>query len=254
MNSKLLGALALAALAGTASADIVTSATRAWEAPLSEVGKGTFGTRAPSPGSTYSNIDNPTGFFVSPGGTAAGATKVLSDLLVMTAPNLPTKVSFSMVNNNLVSIACRPRIRFWAADGVAGAPGTLIGGFSFNPITTNGQTANSFFFDASALGVLPTNVWVGMLFDNVGTTATTAQLNNMGILAYDPPAVGSSADSDWLSTAAGSNFVANPAGAIRVSPFAGAPVANYYYEIAPAPGSIAILGLGGLVAARRRRA
>jgi hypothetical protein len=251
MTCKILGALALAALAGTASADILTTATQAWTAPISEVGS--FGTRVPSPGSTYSNIDNSTGFFASPAGAAAGATKVLSDLVTMTAPNLPTKVSFSVVNNNGVTIAARPRVRFWLPDGAGGAPGTLVGGFSFNPITFAATSASSFFFDASALGVLPANIWVGWLYDNVGTTTTNAQLNNLGQLLYDAPVIGSSADTDWLSTAAGSNFVASPAGAIRTSPFLAAPNANYYLEIAPTPGTLAMLGLGGLVATRRRR-
>jgi len=244
--------MALAAIAGSASADIITNATQAWTAPIGDVGS--YGTRVPSPGATYSNIDNSTGFFASPAGAAGGATKVLSDLVTGTGSNLPTKVTFSVVNNNLVSVSARPRVRFWLPDGAGGAPGTLIGGFSFNPIVFGGSTASSFFFDASALGVLPASVWVGWLYDNVGTTTTNAQLNNLGQLLYDAPVIGSSADTDWLATAAGSNFVANPAGAIRVSPFLAAPNANYFLEIAPTPGSLAVLGLGGLVAARRRRA
>lgn len=251
MTRTLVGALALAAIAGSASADIIANATPDWSAPIADTA--TFGTRAPSPGATYSNLDNFSGFFGAAGGAAGGATRVLSDLVTGTGPNLPVKVSFSVVNNNSVSVAARPRVRFWLPDGAGGGPGSLIGGFSFNPITFGANTSNGFFFDASALGVLPATVWVGWLYDNVGTTATNAQLNNLGQLIYDPPVIGSSADTDWLSTAAGSNFVPNPAGAIRTSPYLGAPTANYYLEIAPTPGSLAVLGLGGLVAARRRR-
>lgn len=271
MTRKLLGALALAAMAGTASADYVGTANLAWSIPLDQLSNGSFGSRA-SAGSVYSNIDTPSGFFIKNGGATsiAGGTKLIADKLTCSGSLAPisgsqtglTKFTFSMVNGNSVSVSYRPRVRFWRDNG-SGAPGLAELGISFTNIVIPANTASGFFSDFSTFGWIQNgfnaiggDIWVGMLFDgaNAGSTAGIAALNNMGILAYNPPAVGSSADNDWLSTSPGSNFSDNPIGATRASPFAGAPVANYYYELAPTPGSLAVLGLGGLIAARRRRA
>ncbi len=270
MTRKMFGALALVAIAGSASADVLcTDVHTAFTIPLDQLKSGVFGTRA-SPGAIYSNIDNPSGFFVAQGGSTSvtGGTKVIADLTTSVGNLAPisgtqtglTKFTFSMVNNNSVSVSCRPRIRFWANDGPGGTPGTALLGVSFNPITVPANSASGLFSDFSTFawgggfGAIGGQIWIGMLFDGAAPSSiTNAQLNNMGILAYNAPTVGSSADTDWLSTTAGSNFQNNPVGAVRNSPFLGSPVANYYYELAPTPGSLAILGLGGLIAGRRRR-
>ena len=269
MTCKILGALALAALAGTATADVLcTDIHQTFSVPNDQILNGQFGARV-GPGSIYSNIDNPSGFFVKQGAATSltGGTHVIADK-VTTVGNLAplgasqtglTKFTFSMVNGNSVSVSCRPRIRFWAADGIGGAPGTALLGISFNPITMPANTSSGFFSDFSTFawgggfGAIGTNIWIGMLFDGASSSITLAQLNNMGILAYNAPGLGTSADQDFITTTPGSNFQNNPVGSQRTSPFLGAPVANYYYELAPTPGSLAVLGLGGLVAARRRR-
>jgi hypothetical protein len=94
---------------------------------------------------------------------------------------------------------------------------------------------------------------VGTFFDNSGTTATAADLNNLGSALFNPVDIGSSADKDFLTSAPSTAPGSNPAGTIRVSPFGANPVANYYYEFIPAPSSLALLGMGGLLGTRRRR-
>ena len=73
--------------------------------------------------------------------------------------------------------------------------------------------------------------WAGITFDNFnGTTgAAAADLNNLGQGLFDAPTVGSSQDTYFHTTAAGSFFnIANPAGA--QANFSGTPVANMGWE------------------------
>lgn len=236
-----------------------------WSMPLSELPS--MGGIAADPLAYYSNIDNFTGFGDVPGGAAlVGAdriTRLLADKVTPAGPSgngLVTEITFSVANFNQTpaTTSARPRLRFWDDNGVGGGPGTLLGGFTFNPISFSALSANLFFFNPVAFGPLAMvdggSFWVGITFDNNGTSGVTlAQLNNLGVLISDPPSVGSSADGDWLSTAAGSNFVSNPAGTLRNSPFGGNPPANHMYEFIPEPTTLALVALGGLLAARRRR-
>jgi hypothetical protein len=78
----------------------------------------------------------------------------------------------------------------------------------------------------------------------------------------DPPDVGTSADEDFTSTSVGtsaSSFVsADPAGAVNVSPYGGAPVANFEWEInpvapVPEPASVGLLATAVTIGLTRRR-
>jgi hypothetical protein len=251
----LFGAAVLAAIAGVASADIHVGDAQlkaSWTA-----GEALNSTRVVDPWARYSNVTNFTGQGSVNGGAATGnaITRLEADDINMTAA-LPTvtNIVFSVLNlNTLGGVSARPRLRFWAADGVSGGPGSLIGGFTFNPITFNANSANLYFFNPSATAnfALPQNFWAGMTFDNVGGTASVAALNNLGQLIFNPVDVGSSADVFFETTAAGSNFVSNPAGSFLN--FGGNPAANFGWEFVPAPSSLALVGLGALVAGRRRR-
>ncbi len=185
----------------------------------------------------YSNITTFTGQVFANGGATNQAgntiTKLAADDCNFTGADAGQSVSifvFSVANLNAVSVSARPRVRFYQDN--AGAPGTLLAGFSFNPITF---TANNIgLFSASLPAgslIMPSGtVWCGITFDNNtgGTGATAAQLNNLGQGMFNPPTVGSSADKFFISTAAGSNLVNSPAGSI--SNFGGAPAANFAWE------------------------
>jgi hypothetical protein len=230
----------------------------------------------PSPGSVYSNVDNFTGFGITHGGTVVNAgngglmtTRLLADDLnsvgsfdVMSVAGWNMK--FSVANLNATAVTARFRVRFYLRDGAAGVPGTALGGFSFTAtsIPVGVTVFSSTGLPSLGAGIPPagtTQIWAGIFFDNNASPATTAaQLDNLGQGTFNPPGVGTSADQDFLSGPPTNTFlVNNPTGAIRSSPFAGNPVANYGWEIAavPEPAALGILGFGLVgLAIRRRRA
>ena len=253
-------------LAGTAMADVEMQAGNLTRGTQYTLGEATnFGDRA-TPGASYSNIDTFTGSAFSNGGASGGITRMVMDDLTFALPYLAgqniSSFTFSVTNLNTVAVSARPRVRFWLADGAGGAPGTYYSspaavGYTFNAISF-GANSVGLFTGAIGPGFLQPaagqTLWAGITFDNVGTGATDAQLNLLGQGIFGPPVVGSSQDAFFHTAAAGSFFASNnPAGAI--TNFGGAPVANFGWEFnVPAPGSVALLGMGGLLAARRRRA
>ncbi|MEK6703910.1 MAG: PEP-CTERM sorting domain-containing protein [Planctomycetota bacterium] len=257
----ILGLLAVAGMAGSAFADDYTrTLTLQNSASISEYSG--LGGRADA-GASYSNVDNFTGFVSQNGGAAGGITRLQADDINFARPDLVgqafRRVTFSVGNLNAEAVAARVRVRFWFGDGAGGGPGTYYNGvgFTFNPITFQANSANLFFFDPGA-GVFAQiaagqRMWAGMTFDNVGTATTDAQLNNLGQLIFNPAVIGGSADALFTTNGAGSFFgAANPAGTI--TNYGGNPVANLGWEfVVPAPTSLALLGLGGLVVGRRRR-
>jgi len=225
------------------------------------------GLRAIDPNAVYSNVTTFAGQAFSPAGATAGITRLMMDDITSTGGMLTT-IRFNITNLDVASFSARPRIRFWLADGAGGAPGTpystsinggppSVVGFSFNPITFAANSATTFTFDlvagSSQFAIPSGTFWAGMTFDNAGPTATNANLNNLGMGIFGPPDVGSSADNFFVTTNPGSFLgTANPGGTQQN--FGGLPPANFGWEfVVPAPGSLALLGLGGLLAGRRRR-
>lgn len=207
----------------------------------------------------YDNSTAPAALGVySAAGATAGATKVVADDTVPISGGILNEFSFSVVNNNTVNVSARPRVRFWAADGAGGGPGTLIAGFSFNPITFTANTLNAFTtgqtLSANNINLPNAPMWWGMLFDNLsGSTATNAQLDLLGQIVIDPPSIGSSnPQTFWEATATGSNFVSNPAGT-QLS-LAGV-ASNFFweYQVVPEPtsGLLVITGIAALMLRRR---
>jgi hypothetical protein len=236
----------------------------------------------------YSNVDTFTGGGFANGGTAQvggsalaplRATRLVADDTVSVALAPIREVSFSVVNFDTVAVSARPRIRYWAADGALGGPGTLLGGASFNAISFAAGSVNTFFadFDNPAtpafeiLFQVPADgkVWAGLMFDNgtaaARTTATVAQLNNLGQGLFNPPTLGSSditlAYQSTNPTVAtpGTNgwFIPNlPGATITISDATGAPNSNLGVEFVavPEPTSLGLVGLAAMAAFRRRRA
>jgi hypothetical protein len=198
----------------------------------------------------YSNITTFTGFGVTNGGAANVAGDNITTMLaddITPGPGLGggtvDDVVFSVLNFNAAPVSARPRVRFYAADGAGGGPGTLLAGFTFNPITFAALTGALYEFNngGAALFSIPNGTfWAGIVFDdNNGTTgATLAQLNNLGVLTFNPPTVGSSQDVFFATNAAGSFLGNNPAGGFFN--FGGTPVANFGWQFSGTPGTTAV--------------
>jgi len=216
----------------------------------------------------YNNTVTGTGSFLN-GGTADQAgnliTRLVMDDLTFQAGSAGLAVNnivFAVQNSNAVTVAARPRLRFWNADGVGGGPGTYFSnvGFTFNAIAF-APGASAFQFNPGPTFVIPAaeRLWFGIVFDNnVGATgATLAQMDNLGVVLFDPPNVGSSTDNMFSTTAAGSFFLTNnPAGSLFN--FGGTPAANVFWSVSvPEPSSMALVGVavgGGLWRKLRRKA
>jgi hypothetical protein len=221
---------------------------------------------------TYDNVTNFTGFGYANGGAANLAGNTITTLVaddITPAGSLGgqdiTRFYFSVVNFNAAAVTARARVRFWNADGTAGAPGSYYSnpgaiGFTFNPILFGASSVSVFYTDLAANTFkMPSGTfWAGITFDNNtgGTGITAAQLNNLGQGIFDPPVVGSSADVAFQTTAAGSFFtIANPAG--QLFNFGGQPKANFgwRFEAVPEPSTYVAIatGLFGVLGLRRRR-
>lgn len=190
-------------------------------------------------------------------------TKLLADDIVPVGAGGIVEFWFTVGNLNSVAVSARPRIRFYADN--AGTPGAAIAGFSFSPISFAANSGNVYFTSIANVFGAPLftttgPIWAGITFDNNtgGTGATAAQLDNLGQLVMNPPTLGSSADKLFLTTAAGSNLVNNPAGTVQNSPFGGNPRGNlgWKFNVVPEPGTMLALaaGLGALFARRRKKA
>jgi hypothetical protein len=159
-----------------------------------------------------------------------------------------SNIYFSVANNNPAAVSARARIRIWSADGASGGPGTILAGFTFNPISFAASTASLFYFSPGGLTVPSGTFWMGLTFDDNtgGTGASAAQLNNLGMALFNPPTIGTSTDLFFHTTAAGSFLANNPVGTL--GNLGGNPPANFYFGISvvpvPEPASFALAGLG----------
>jgi hypothetical protein len=258
----ILGFVALAGLTGTAMADFNGGDLRA--SAHFDIGvASSYGDRA-TPGASYSNVDNFLGqALANTGAENQGGntiTRMLMDDIHFDLPYLAgqnfTQIKFSVANLNTAAVSARARVRFYRGDGANGGPGTLIAGFTFNA-----------FSFGSGVTVLTGNIgpglpqpasgmlWAGITFDNnSGASGATAdQLNNFGVGLFNPPVIGFSNATYFHTTGAGSFLASNPGGAIIDGLSDGTP-GNFGWEFTvPAPGSLALVGLGGLLAGRRRR-
>lgn len=204
--------------------------------------------KAVDPLAVYSNVTTFSGSSFAQGAALAGITRmVMDDVTFTTNPGVSqvTSLRFSVANQNASDQSVRARIRFWNADGAslgAGlpngpgtyyAPGGTAVGYSFAAITfapgVTTLTGTGVAIDLPA--GTTTTLWAGITFDNVGTTtgATETELSNFGQGMFGPVDLGSSTDTVFETTAAGSFFnTANPAGAALN--FSGTPAANMGWE------------------------
>jgi MYXO-CTERM domain-containing protein len=122
---------------------------------------------------------------------------------------------------------------FVASDSSLGTAGNFANLMAFEgvPATANGADVNVNVFNSALLGSDDPSLGVFFTFD------VTAEAE--GVLSYGAAGV---------ATLFNSEFIFDPA--IEFTAF---PVNSDSVSIVPAPGAMALLGLGGLVASRRRR-
>ena len=241
------GKLVKATLADVKESDSIFAGTPTLVRSI-PIGRGPASQSAPpgplavNPNAFYSDVTTFFGSASNNGGAALQGsntiTKLVADDLTATAsplhPGDPiTVIRFTVANLNGVAVSARPRLRFYQDDN-GGVPGTLITGFSFNPISFTAGTVATFSFNPG--GAVPyaagATIWAGMTFDDNsgGTGATLTQMNNLGQGIFGPPDVGSSVDHIFITSAAGAFLASNPAGAL--TNFSGSPVANFGWELA----------------------
>lgn len=201
----------------------------------------------------YSDVTTFLGQGVLNGGAAlVGAntiTALVADDLTFTrgVPVNVVQYRFSVANANAAAVSFRPRIRFYANN--AGAPGTLIGGNTFNAVSVPAGNVTIFtapLNTATPFVMTTQTIWAGITFDNNSgaTGATLAQLNNLGQGVYNPPDRGSSADSAFRTSAAGDFLASNPAGASFNTTGV---VDNFGWELISAAPVAAQVSIGGRV-------
>jgi hypothetical protein len=127
--------------------------------------------------------------------------------------------------------------RFYANDGAGGVPETLLWSDVLSNLTVDQITAAT--FDLSSL--VP-----AVVVPDTFTWTVSAGNMDVGVIMYDPPLVGFSADAFWEYGASWQEYW-----------FGGDPVANFgaRIEATPEPATLCLMGAGavGLVARRFRR-
>lgn len=176
----------------------------------------------------------------------AGGNEI-ADLLVMTSGGQLGSCGLSVGNSaatgsGLILTGGTGTVRFY--DGTSG---TFINGFNFNLPALNlavGGSSRISFADGALASMninLPQSVYMSVQFTTVLGTVTLADVSHQ---IRNPINTGSSTDG-LIDVTANQNISFN-----------GNPVANagLFVKVVPAPTSAAALAMGGLIAARRRRA
>ena len=170
---------------------------------------------------------------------------------------------FSVYNGNDASVSAVADLRFYAANGVDGGPGTLLYGYNTPALTfAAGESALKLVdlpTGPTVFAVPDGTFWAGLSFsDGNGTTGATAdQLADLGQLTYDPPTVGSSSDLFFQSDTAGAFTTSRPTG--NLSSFGGDPAASFGWQFnvadtaVPEPTSIGLAGVAAAAVLGRRR-
>lgn len=216
----------------------------------------------------YDNTGTFQGFNVvsSPAATQGSntITGVLADDITFapgSAGRTVTAVTVAAANQNGTAVTVRPFLRFWNADGAGGGPGTYFspGGtpldVDLGP-TTLGTSTNLLRIELGAKSFpIPAagKLWVGLGFDNAnGTTgASPNQMSNLGYNLYDPPTVGSSADTMFITSVQGSWLgFNNPPGSMFDLGDNIVANAGYKFEVSPVPEPVGMMVVGLAVAAR----
>lgn len=241
---KIAGLLALAA--GTASADIAS------ETPIGMAGSYNVDYV------TGAVVDNPIGRYVgtvysNTGGTANAAfsstalNSIWGDEMTTVGTGTLDAMSFTVFNSGssagvLASAVVTVNI-FRASDS------SFVGGFAIAPFAFN--LAQGFFtvLTVSNLSGLGINLdTTGLIVTQQASSVVGS--TRMGVALMQPVAIGASGTTMYInsSTVGAAGFYNLTSGGLPIDADVG-----YRMDTIPTPGALALLGLGGLAASRRRR-
>ena len=239
-------------LAATASADVVggvSGVSYAGQVTLGDVSNPIAGGAAPV--TRYSNVefDNFSG-----SGFAHGADTAWDDLNLVSGGNIIDSFDFTVANLGDATLSAVDVVVSFSDDPAGDGPdagdnrldldfGTLdlvdlLGGGGLGSLSSvilnTGDIGPGFELPEDPAGF----TWMGVTFTN----AVGVDNADVGQAHYDPPTIGSSEDQFFLDD-------------FGLASLQGDTVANFGNSLStvPAPGALALLGLGGLTAARRRR-
>ncbi len=165
----------------------------------------------------YTTLYDNTATFSGAGYAGGGATTIGNSIsTTMVADDITAgaglggrsvdQFSFSVGNFNSTAVTASATVYFYNADPTTASPSTLITSLTFTPITFTAGVVQVFTYSSpTSLFTMPTGLfWAGISFSNLGgtTSATAAQLNNLGQGLYDPPSVGSSQDAFFQANSA----------------------------------------------------
>ena len=244
---KILAGLALAAAAGSAQAEFETA--QFGNAYTIDARTGTmvassgFGSRATA---IYSNTASPANFGVSSNSLGAIWGDEMTTVGTGTLDELQFGVFNSTSGGNVGAFQnATATINFYRS-----VDGSSLGGF--NVTLANVGLAAGFYtiFTVTNLSGLGVNLDTTGIIMTQQLSGVTGGTNRMGVVSLQPVTIGSTGTSLYVSGAA--NVGGGAAGYYNF----GNPILNgaLAAQISiPAPSAMALLGLGGLVATRRRR-
>lgn len=209
----------------------------------------------------FSNLDDFSGYLYTPGGATASlnATYLDADDLLFetgTAGQAVTSVTFTLGNLNTSAVSVDTHLRFYSLNSTQDGIGSLLASIDLNPITEDASSIDAYTVtDAGGFFNVPADefVFAGISFSS--TSATPAQMANVGQGLFGTPTIGDSGDIYFESDGPGTFDTGVPAGGFY--DLGGDPVANFGWEFetqaVPEPSAFAALGLSAVALLRRRK-
>ncbi|MCL4221891.1 MAG: hypothetical protein KJZ65_11055 [Phycisphaerales bacterium] len=246
MSKTILGALALVAIAGVASADVIMEDNLQFAGHIfTDVHGNTHSQQRGTPITIYSNTSS----------AANAATSSLNlntrwgDTLNMTGTGVLDAFSLTVFNsasgNTGVINTYDVDVRFYRISD-SSFIGGFIGQINFGiSALSPGYYSVVTFTGLSGFGI---NLDTANILATQARVAHTGGSIRMGVASLSPVTIGSSPVSFYKDDPS-----SPPAGFYVFSGGATPADLGYRVDVIPAPGAFALLGLGGLVATRRRR-
>lgn len=247
MSKSVLSALALAAIAGVVSADVIVEENLQFGGHIiTDVYGNTQSHTRGTNVTLYSNTSSAANVATS----SLDLNTRWGDTLNMVGTGVLDAFSFTVFNsassgNTGVINTYDADVRFYRASDFSFIGG-FIGQIDFGPagLATGFYSVITF----SGLGGFGINLDTADIVATQARTAHTGASFRMGVASLNPVTIGSSPVSFYRDDPS-----APPAGFYVFSGGTTPAQLGYHVEVLPAPGAVALLGLGGLVATRRRR-